>query len=116
MNLMQMKKQALETIEKEQKKLSAIEVLLSLETQETEETEAVQSPIKGQSKSFATKVINGAMRYPEQKFTARQVAEFIKAPPSKMSQVKNAVDRAASRNLLKKFKQPFNQATLYSNR
>jgi len=113
MNLMQMKKQALETIEKEQKKLSAIEVLLSLETQETE---AVQSPIKGQSKSFATKVINGAMRYPEQKFTARQVAEFIKAPPSKMSQVKNAVDRAASRNLLKKFKQPFNQATLYSNR
>ena len=113
MNLMQMKKQALETIEKEQKKLSAIEVLLSLETQETE---AVQSPIKGQSKSFATKVIKGAMRYPEQKFTARQVAEFIKAPPSKMSQVKNAVDRAASRNLLKKFKQPFNQATLYSNR
>jgi len=113
MNLMQMKKQALETIEKEQKKLSAIEVLLSLETQETE---AVQSPIKGQSKSFATKVIKGAMRYPEQKFTAKQVAEFIKAPRSKMSQVKNAIDRAASRNLLKKFKQPLNQATLYSNR
>jgi len=113
MNLMQIKKQALETIEKEQKKLSAIEVLLSLETQEPE---AVQSPIKGHSKSFATKVIKGAMRHPEQKFTAKQVAEFIKAPPSKLGQVKNAIDRAASRNLLKKFKQPFNQATLYSNR
>ena len=111
MNLMQMKKQALETIEKEQKKLSAIEVLLSLDTQEP-----VVGSIKSQSKSFATKVIKAAMRHPEQQFTAKQIAEFIKAPPSKMSQVKNAIDRAASRNLLKKFKQPFNQATLYSNR
>ena len=111
MNLMQMKEETLKNISREQKKLSAIETLLSLEP-----SEPVVGSIKSQSKSFATKVIKAAMRHPEQQFTAKQIADVIKAPPTKMSQVKNAIERAASRNLLKKFKQPFNQATLYSNR